>query len=991
MAYNSLSIISLLNKVDSKIIIIFPHTEFSSYLPSAEEEGHQTYSSDLQLSNRNKTLKLLSKLPVHSTKFDSKKEGSAPVFIKEMSNAEISIGDVAKLSVTVTGIPKPKIQWFFNGVMLMPSADYKFVFDGNDHSLIILFTKSEDEGEYTCIASNEYGQTRCSACIKINSKGQGHKETEPESAVEKYLEKPEGPCPPYFLKEFKPIHCAQGLPAVFEYMVIGEPAPTVLWFKENKQLCTNVYYTIIHNPDGSGTFIVNDPQRGDSGLYVCKAENMWGESTRAAELLVLLEDTDMTDAPCKAKSTPEAPKCFPQESLKGPAVEASNSEPEIAAFVKDTILKAASIAEEKQQLSKTNELSSQVTLVAEQLQSTVKLEQDMPTPESTRELLSISGALPAQPIKEPPPSSQLQIAQPQKTLPKEDILRLQVPVSQVVLSDTEKTFPGPMFVEEISSLTVEPVKTLLAEPEGSYPQSLTEEPSAHSYPTSVAEEVLLPKEKTVSSVDTEQIGTLPKQEAQSALILSQSLAEGHVESFKGPDTVASQVSCEPQVPSEHMYTEEGVILMESADQLEGTGQEVAARNEEGKSLSFPLACEEKQVLLKEKHSDNLAMPPDQTTECKKEPEAIKGVHEVRGSDLLSKERLLSGFPEEQRLNLKTQIRKALQVAVASEQTSLFSEWLRNIEKVEVKAIDFTQEPQCIMCTYLITSVQSLTEELTITIEGIDPQMANLKTELKDALCSIICEETNILTAEDPRIQKGTKTDLQEEVDSFSDSQMAEAITEPEIESKYLVSTQEVSYLKVESRVKVEDPTTVPDGVAVAATCDENQHELPKPSEEKEKSSESDSEEAGIVEIQEAESSFIKEHGPVIHKPLVDTFAEEGDIVNLTSSITNATEVNWYFEGKLVPSDEKFKCLQDQNTYMLVIDKVNTEEHQGEYTCEALNDHGRTATSAKLTVVPRGWILRIKLDKALTFTGLQCLGFLTEFSLMCHCQRAFDIE
>ncbi|KAL0626344.1 Titin, partial [Plecturocebus cupreus] len=244
---------------------------------SAEEEG--LHSSELQLSNINETLELLSEPPVCSTKFDSKKEGTVPVFIKEVSNADISIGDVATLSVTVMGIPKPKIQWFFNGVLLTPSADYKFVFDGDDYSLIILFTKSEDEGEYTCMASNDYGKTLCSAYLKINSKAESHKDTETESAEAKSLEKLGGPCPPHFIKELKPVCCAQGLPAIFEYTVIGEPTPTVAWFKENKQLCTSVYYTIIHNPDGSGTFIVNDPQREDSGLYVCKAENMWGEST----------------------------------------------------------------------------------------------------------------------------------------------------------------------------------------------------------------------------------------------------------------------------------------------------------------------------------------------------------------------------------------------------------------------------------------------------------------------------------------------------------------------------------------------------------------------------------------------------------------------------------------------------------------------------------------------------------------------------------------
>lgn len=942
-------------------ITIFPHTEFSSYLLSSDEEGLQTYSSDLQLSKRRETLELLSEPPVHSTKFDSQKQGSVPVFIKEVSDAEISVGDLAKLSVTVTGIPKPKIQWFFSGVPLTPSADYKFVFDGNDHSLIILFTKFEDEGEYTCVASNEYGQTTCSAYLKINSKGEGHNESEPGSALEKPLEKLEGPCPPYFLKELKPIQCAQGLPAVFEYMVLGEPAPTVLWFRENKQLHTNVYYTIIHNPDGSGTFIVNDPQREDSGLYVCKAENMWGESTCAAELLVLLEATDMTDTPCQAKSTPEAPQDFPQMS-KGPAAEPFASEPEIAAFVKDTILKAALIAEEKQQLSmepiKTNELSSLVTLVAEQLQSTAMLEQDMPPPEGTGEYPPINNTLHAQPTEEPPPSSHLQVVQAQTTLSKEDNLMLQEPTSQAVLSDTERIFQSVISMGEVSSLTGEPLKTLLAEPEGNYPSSSIEEPPTHSYPTSAAEEELLPKEKTVSAVDKEQIGPLPKQEAQSAVIVSQSFAEGHVESFEGPDIVVSEVNREPQFPSEHTCTEEGVILMESAAQLESTAQDFGARTEESKSLSFPLVCEEKQVLLKEEHSENLAMPPNQTTEYKKEPVAIKGVQEVQGCNLLSKESLLSGMPEEQRLNLKTQIRRALQAAVACEQMSLFSEWLRNIEKVEVKAINFTQEPKCILCTYLITSVKSVTEELTIAIEGIDPQMADLKTEFKDALCSIICEEVNILTAEDPRIQKGAKTGLQEEMPSFSDSQKVEAITEPDIESKYFVSAEEVSYFNVESQVKVAD-TTLTGGVATAATSDEKQDEVPKLPEEKDRPSESGSEEAGLVETQEAEGSLVKEGAPVIHACLADTVAEEGDIVNLTSSITNAKEVNWYFEGKLVPSDEKFKCFQDQNTYTLVIDSVNTEEHQGEYTCEALNDHGKTATSANLTVVKRGWRLRIK--------------------------------
>lgn len=857
----------------------FLHTEIASILSAKEE--FQTHSSDLHFRNVNETLELFSEPAAHSTQCDSRQEGSAPVFIREVSDAEISIEDVAKLSVTVIGYPKPKIQWFFNGLLLSPSADYKFVFDGDNHSLIILFARCEDEGEYTCMASNEYGKVVCSAYLKITPKGDRCKDV--ESEVEKALGKSEGPCPPYFFKELKPVHCAPGIPAVFEYLVHGEPAPTVLWFRENKPLHTNVCYTIIHNPDGSGTFIVNDPQRGDSGLYVCKAENVWGESTCAAELHVLLEETDVTDSSRQAESTSGVPSDFQETSARGPSDQAFDSQQEITAFVKDAISKAALITEtlqlSREQDVDSGELSTGVTTGAQKLQPIV-----LSTPGNTGELPSIDSPVDTQPDKEPPPTLQLQPAHPQRTLPREDTLQLE-----------------------------EPENTL---------------PSASSA-AQVAGETLQPEAKLVSEVDKEQ----------RALLLCQSLAEGYVESLDGPGVVISNVNLEPRVPLEHTCTEESKILMVNADSLESAGQDVAERTEEDKSLSFPLALEEKQVLLKEEQSENMTAPASQTSMSKKEPEAIKGVIEVQGSDLLAKETLFPGIPDEQRLHLKTQVRRALQAAVASEQGSLFSEWLRNIDKVEVKAVDFTEEPKCVLCTYLITSVKSLTEELTITIEDIDPQMANLETELKDALCSIICEEINILTAEDPRIQKEAKVGVQGGIDQASDVQKVEATVEPEVQSEYLVSKEEVSCLNVQSQFKDGDK----DAVLQAKTL--------KPAEEH------GTQKASTVKSQETDGTLAQDC-PTVLKHLVDTISEEGDTVHLMASISNAKEVNWYFKGKLVPSDTKFKCLQDQNAYTLVIATVKAED-EGEYVCEASNDSGKATTSAKLTVGERGWASGMK--------------------------------
>lgn len=46
------------------------------------------------------TCELLSAPPAHSAWFEPRQEGAAPVFVREISDVEISIEDVAKLSVT---------------------------------------------------------------------------------------------------------------------------------------------------------------------------------------------------------------------------------------------------------------------------------------------------------------------------------------------------------------------------------------------------------------------------------------------------------------------------------------------------------------------------------------------------------------------------------------------------------------------------------------------------------------------------------------------------------------------------------------------------------------------------------------------------------------------------------------------------------------------------------------------------------------------------
>uniref|UniRef100_A0A8C3KHR4 Ig-like domain-containing protein n=1 Tax=Calidris pygmaea TaxID=425635 RepID=A0A8C3KHR4_9CHAR len=165
--------------------------------------------------------------------------------------------------------PTPKIHWFFNSMKLTPSMDCKLVFAGNDHSLILPYVGMQDEGEYTCVASNVHGETTCNAHLHVRQRIPGV------------------PC---FAREPDSVRCAPGFTAVFEYTVAGEPCPSVQWFKGSEQLFSDAHRSVAHHPDGSGSLTVRECMEEDTGLYTCRAVNTVGEATCSAELLVVPEE-----------------------------------------------------------------------------------------------------------------------------------------------------------------------------------------------------------------------------------------------------------------------------------------------------------------------------------------------------------------------------------------------------------------------------------------------------------------------------------------------------------------------------------------------------------------------------------------------------------------------------------------------------------------------------------------------------------------------------
>ncbi|XP_009862967.1 PREDICTED: titin-like [Apaloderma vittatum] len=800
--------------------------------------------------------------------------GKAPVFLKQASNVEVWQGDVARFSVTVTGSPTPKIQWFFNSMKLTPSTDCKLVFAGNDYSLILPYASVQDEGEYTCTAINEHGETTCSAHLHVRQQVPGV---------------------PWFAREPDNVRCAPGFTAVFEYTVAGEPCPDVQWFKGSEQVFSDARHAVAHHSDGSGSLTVWECMEEDTGLYTCRAMSTLGEATCSAELLVLPEE----HAVCRQSPT----------------------------------LQYSAVAEYSY--------------------------------EEAGDLCSMEEAISLEAVREPLALLQLQTSQTEHVLPREDILP-GLPPTCLAAQSVEAMLTQVATTQESSGLLAEPLQTLPAGSQGEVPAAAMETRLPGCLGT-VAAQILLPKEQVLPKA-AEETAAL-KTEASQALLQVSSTTEscaiddGHSQVLEGFRAMQGELKAEVRFPSEFAFTEGQAVPLENTSSLEGAEEDFAARIHEGRSVRFPLLLEENQPLEKE-HVVDLASSPRQHPRVGRQPHETMHTHQLQPSQVLNKEiQVPAQIPKISNLDIESQIRNALKAAVVSEQNILFSEWLADKEDVEVQTINITKEHKHTICTYVVTTRGLSPVEIPIFLGEVSIQTANPKMVLKEAFYSLVCEEKHLLTDEKSEalpvhpssLLSGKSCDETSELEL----QRAERTTEAEIPLEKPLCAQMINTVTGHGQIKDVGAAAATADVASASVPIEAPTGILKRKEKREEICEEGGREGLETRAGKLEDEQDKEGYPIIQSKLVDTVVEEGESVSLVSIITNVREVNWYFEGKLVSSGDKFKCFQDQDTYTLVISKVCGEIHEGEYTCEALNQDGKRATAAKLTVVKRGWIMKIK--------------------------------
>ncbi|EDO49558.1 predicted protein, partial [Nematostella vectensis] len=188
---------------------------------------------------------------------------AGPKFLQRLELKEVVEGSRTDLEVEVSGKPKPVVEWLKDGELVKPSSLMTLETEGQVHTLTIMNTTLDDEGEYTCIAKNKVGEVSCTAELLVE----------------------EGMRPPQFIVKPSSLQIMEGKMAKFEARVSGLPGPEVEWLRDGRPIKPGRRFQIEFEKDRSVLTII-DAKLNDEGEYTCVATSKAGKDSCSVELLV---------------------------------------------------------------------------------------------------------------------------------------------------------------------------------------------------------------------------------------------------------------------------------------------------------------------------------------------------------------------------------------------------------------------------------------------------------------------------------------------------------------------------------------------------------------------------------------------------------------------------------------------------------------------------------------------------------------------------------
>ncbi|KAI4470061.1 titin [Holotrichia oblita] len=200
-------------------------------------------------------------LAILSCNISPKSDLPAPILRDDFrtvpTDTKVAAGETALLQCSAPkGHPDPTIYWKKNGKPLedVDTRRFRLVDGGN---LMISDVRQHDEGRYQCVAQNIVGS----------------RETQPVTLTVHVK--------PVFNKKPEDIVALAGQRVVFYCAVEGDPAPTVLWRREDGKMPIGRARIL-----DDKSLLIDAVQTSDEGVYICEAKNLVGNVKEQASLTV---------------------------------------------------------------------------------------------------------------------------------------------------------------------------------------------------------------------------------------------------------------------------------------------------------------------------------------------------------------------------------------------------------------------------------------------------------------------------------------------------------------------------------------------------------------------------------------------------------------------------------------------------------------------------------------------------------------------------------
>ncbi|XP_035300482.1 myosin light chain kinase, smooth muscle isoform X3 [Cricetulus griseus] len=239
---------------------------FGAFSPSGEERKSLAARQPATLPTRQCGLggTVGNKFVTRNIAIESQRESAFPKFESQPQSQEVTEDQTVKFVCEVSGIPKPEVVWFLEGIPVRRREGVTEIYeDGASHYLCLRRARMRDSGRYSCTASNSLGQVSCSWTLLV----------ERSNLVQ---------IAPSFSSVLKDSVVVEGQDFVLRCSVRGTPVPRITWLLNGQPI--KFAHSICEA--GMAELHIQDALPEDRGTYTCLAENALGQVSCSARVTV---------------------------------------------------------------------------------------------------------------------------------------------------------------------------------------------------------------------------------------------------------------------------------------------------------------------------------------------------------------------------------------------------------------------------------------------------------------------------------------------------------------------------------------------------------------------------------------------------------------------------------------------------------------------------------------------------------------------------------